>query len=142
MALFGVRKGKEESNPTCIRMKSSLWAMSTLSTGRQERLRAAQGTPMLEGSEEGVVSVFSLSDLGHTPFHLLAVPLCLSDCLGWGGSERQLESRQASSLESSCLVTKPPSCHPSRRDRESRRQNQQEDAASVAGSLSFSIYDM
>lgn len=53
MALFGVRKGKEESNPTCIRMKSSLWAMSTLSTGRQERLRAAQGTPMLEGSEEG-----------------------------------------------------------------------------------------
>lgn len=83
---------------------------------------------MLEGSGEGVVSVFSLSDLGYTPFHLLVVPLCLSDCLGWGGRQRQLVSRQASSLESGCLVTKPPFCHPSPGDRGSRRQNQQEDA--------------
>lgn len=97
---------------------------------------------MLEGGREGVVSVFSLSDLGHTPFHLLVVPLCLSDCLGWGGSERQLVSRQASSLESSCQVTKPPFCHPSRGDRGSRRQSQQEDAGWVTGSLSLSIYDL
>lgn len=82
---------------------------------------------MFEGNG-AELSVFLLSDLGHTPFHLLVVPQCLSDCLGWGGSERQLVSRQAS-LESSCLVRKPPFCHLSRGNRQSGRQNQQVNAA-------------
>lgn len=84
---------------------------------------------MFEGSGAELSLFFSLSDLGHTPFHLLVVPQCLSDCLGWGGSERQLVSRQASSLESSCLVRKPPFCHLSRGNRQSGRQNRQVNAA-------------
>lgn len=135
MTLFVARKGKEESKVACILMKNSL-AMETLSAGRQGREMRARLSEMLGDSHvggqwEGVVSVFSLSDLGHTPFHLLVVPLCLSDCLDWGGSERQLVSRQASSLGSSCLVRKPPFCHLSRSqgNRGSRRQNQHKDAS-------------
>lgn len=136
MALFVARKGKRKTQSGLhSNEKQPCYANPTnrkAGKGDESQTpRDAQGTPMLEGSREGVVTVFSLTDLGHTPFHLLVVPLCLSDCLGWGGSERQLVRRQASSLGSSHLVTKPPFCHPSRSQENGgrRRQNQPKDAA-------------